>query len=90
LSKRSRSDVMEAILRVIASGDGQNLRIMYGAYVSYRQLEEYAEFMVNQGLVYRERGSELYRLTPKGEGLLRAAESGAQTPAMAAKARAVQ
>jgi predicted transcriptional regulator len=90
LSKRSRSDVIEAILRAIGSGAGQSLRIMYGAYVSYGQLEEYADFMVNQGLVYRERGSELYKLTPKGEEFLEAAEKGAQAPAMVVKAGAFQ
>lgn len=65
---------MGDILRVIANGDGRRLRIMYGAYVSYEQLEEYADFMVKQGLVYKEEGSELYKLTPKGEDVLRSRE----------------
>ena len=78
--RRSRSDVMEAIMRVIASGDGRSLKMMYGAYVSYAQLEEYADYMVRQGLVYRERGSELYKLTSKGEAFLGAAELAAEKP----------
>ncbi len=65
---------MEAILRVVASGGGRKMRMMYGAYLSYEQLEEYADFMIRTGVVYLEEGSGLYRLTPKGEGLLRVAE----------------
>ncbi len=48
--------------------------MMYGAYLSYAQLEEYADYMISAGLVYMEEGSGLYRLTPKGEALLRRAE----------------
>ena len=65
---------MESILRVVAAGDGRKLRMMYGAYLSYSQLEEYADFMIKTGLVYTEEGSGLYKLTPKGETLLRRAE----------------
>lgn len=54
--------------------------MMYGAYLSYQQLEEYAEFMVKQGLVYREEGEGLYRLTPRGEEFLRRAEQPAGAP----------
>ena len=78
---------MEAILRVVAAGDGRKLRMMYGAYLSYAQLEEYADFMIRAGLVYKEEGSGLYRLTPKGEGLLNRAER-PEAPRIAGKRRA--
>jgi predicted transcriptional regulator len=65
---------MESILQVVASGDGRRLRMMYGAYLSYEQLQEYASFMVNKGLVYKEGGTELYKLTKKGEEFLRTGE----------------
>lgn len=65
---------MQAMLRVVATGNGRKLRMMYGAYLSYGQLEEYADFMIREGLVYIEGGSGLYRLTPKGETLFRQTE----------------
>ena len=73
---------MEAILRVVAAGDGRRMRMMYGAYLSYTQLEEYADFMIKNGLVYMEEGTGLYRLAPKGEAFLRSAE-GAAAPKLA-------
>jgi predicted transcriptional regulator len=70
LSGRSRAEVTEAILRIVAAGYGRKMRMMYGAYLSYSQLEEYADFMIKSGLVYLEEGSGLYRLTLKGEAFL--------------------
>ena len=52
MSARSRAEIMESILRVVAAGDGRKLRMMYGAYLSYTQLEEYADFMIKTGLFY--------------------------------------
>jgi predicted transcriptional regulator len=71
---------MEAILRVVAGGDGRRMRIMYGAYLSYEQLEEYAAFMVKKDLVYKEEGTELYKLTRKGEAFLLAGEQVGDSP----------
>ena len=71
---------MEAILRDEAAGNGRRIRMMYGAYLSYGQLEEYANFMIRKGLVYQEEGSGLYRLTPRGEAFLRKAEQAAEAP----------
>ena len=65
---------MEAILRVVAAGDGRTTKMMYASYLSYERLEEYAEFMIKAGLVYMEGGSGLYRLTPKGAAFLQGAE----------------
>ncbi|MDG7008514.1 MAG: hypothetical protein JRN06_09785 [Nitrososphaerota archaeon] len=74
MSDRSRAEILEAILHVFAAGDGRKLRMMYGADLSFAQLEEYADFMTKTGLVYTEEGSGLYKLAPKGEALLRNAE----------------
>lgn len=74
MSNRTKSDVMGDILRVKANDDGRRLRIMYCAYVSYGQLEERADFMFKRGLVYKEEGSELHKLTLKGEGFLVSSE----------------
>lgn len=67
-------------MRVVARGDGRRLRMMYGAYVSYSQLEEYAGYMVEQGLVYKEQGSELFKLTPKGESFLAERQTSVEKP----------
>ena len=70
MSGRRRAEVLEAILRVVAAGYGRRMRMMHGAYLSYAQLEEYADFMPKSGLVYLEDESGLYRLTPMGEAFL--------------------
>ena len=79
MSNRSRAEIIEAVLRVVAAGDGRKMRMMYGAYLSYGQLEECAEFMIKKGLVYMEDGTGLYKLTSKGEAFLRRAEQ-AESP----------
>lgn len=65
-----RRRVTEETFRVFAGGDNRNLHLIYDSLLSYDQLEEYADFMISEKLVYVDGGSGLYRLTPKGEALL--------------------
>ena len=41
-------------------------RLMYGAYVSYEQIQEYITFLQEKGLVMYEEGVQHYKLTEKG------------------------
>jgi predicted transcriptional regulator len=39
---------------------------MYGAYLSYNQIEEYLDYILQQGLISQDEGTNLYHLTEKG------------------------
>ena len=39
---------------------------MYGAYLSYTQIEEYMGFILQQGLISQVSDTNLYQLTEKG------------------------
>jgi predicted transcriptional regulator len=41
-------------------------RIMYGAYLSYAQVQEYLGFLQQKELISYEEGTHLYKLTAKG------------------------
>ena len=66
LKYRSRVEIVSNILRVIASSKATKTRLMYGAYLSYTQIEEYLDYILQQGLISQEPGTNLYRLTEKG------------------------
>lgn len=66
LKYRSRGEIVSNILRVVASSKATKTRLMYGAYLSYAQIEEYLGYLLQQGLINQEAGSNLYLLTEKG------------------------
>ena len=70
---RSRSDIIIAVLTAALRG-ATKTRIMYGALLSYAQVQEYLAFMKEKDLIRREEGTGLYRATEKGLELLRAFE----------------
>jgi len=47
-------------------------RIMYAAYMSYQQLNDYLEFLQENDLIQREKETDLYRVTEKGNRFLNA------------------
>ncbi|MHB8566843.1 MAG: winged helix-turn-helix domain-containing protein [Nitrososphaerales archaeon] len=63
---RSRGEIVSNILRVVASNKATKTRLMYGAYLSYTQIEEYLGYILEQGLISQEPGTNLYRLSEKG------------------------
>ena len=66
LKYRSRGEIVSNILRGVASSKATKTRLMYGAYLSYAQIEEYLGYLLQQGLINQEAGSNLYLLTEKG------------------------
>jgi len=73
LKYRSRTEIISAVLRSINNG-ATKTRIMYGAYTSYAQIQEYIHFLEQRGLIRLEVGSGLYKLTEKGLNFLRNCE----------------
>ena len=62
---RDRTEITRLILE-IASHGATKTKIMYDAYLSYTQLTEYLSFLIENKLIKRQEGTELYRLTEKG------------------------
>ncbi len=63
---RSRGEIVSNILRVVASSKATKTRLMYGAYLSYAQIEEYMGFILQQGLISPVPETNLYQLSEKG------------------------
>lgn len=70
---RSRTDIIAMVLRAAVNG-ATKTRIMYGAYLSYAQVKEYLNFLMEKNLVSYEEGTGIYRLTESGMKLLRTYE----------------
>ncbi|MHB1868384.1 MAG: winged helix-turn-helix domain-containing protein [Nitrososphaerales archaeon] len=66
LKYRSRGEIVSNILRVVASNKATKTRLMYGAYLSYTQIEEYLGFILQQGLISQVSETNLYQLSEKG------------------------
>ena len=71
---RSRTDIIAMILQSAING-ATKTRIMYGAYLSYGQVQEYLSFLMEKDLIRREEGSGLYKLTQRGVHLLHVYEN---------------
>src|SRR2546428_147923 len=67
---RSRTDIIAMILQAAKAG-ATKTHLMYGAYVTYVQIQEYVEFLQEKGLLLCEKGSQKYKLTEKGLHFLR-------------------
>ena len=66
LKYRSRGEIVSNILRVVASSKATKTRLMYGAYLSYTQLEEYLGYVLQQGLISKVSETNLYQLSERG------------------------
>ncbi len=65
---RSRTDIITAILGSVSGGGQTKTRIMYSAYLSYAQAQQYLEFLITKGLLAEEAG--VFKPTLKGMELL--------------------
>lgn len=67
---RSRSEIVHAILRLAEKGVTKT-HIMYGAYISYSQLREYLDWMIEKKMLHHDKKNQIYDLTDTGLRLLR-------------------
>jgi predicted transcriptional regulator len=65
LKYRSRTDIIATILQAAMAGSTKT-HLMYGAYLSYAQIQEYITFLQGKGLIMYEEGIQHYKLTEKG------------------------
>jgi predicted transcriptional regulator len=64
MKNRGRTELASKILEA-ANGGATKTKIMYKAFLSYAQLKEYLEMLIQNDLVTHETG-DIYRTTSKG------------------------
>jgi predicted transcriptional regulator len=62
---RSRTEIAAMILECTRTGSTKT-KIMYKAYLSYSQVQEYLKYLQESDLLTYEKGTQLYRPTEKG------------------------
>jgi len=67
---RNRMEIVADILRVAVPG-ARKTHIMYGANLSFEQLEKYINFLLGRGLLENETGRGEYKTTETGITYLR-------------------
>ncbi len=70
---RSRTEIAAMILNAVDGGSSKT-KIMYKAYLSYKQLKEYLGFLEERSLIKYEENTQTYRLTERGRSFLYAYE----------------
>lgn len=78
MKNRSRNEIIASILEVINRGRGPSTRtkIMYGAFLSYNQLNEYLSFLIEIDLIVplksktNSSSSPLFKITERGTHFL--------------------
>jgi predicted transcriptional regulator len=79
MKNRSRNEIIASILEVINRGRGPPTRtkIMYGAFLSYNQLNEYISFLIEIDLIVPQKSktnssssSPLFKITDRGTHFL--------------------
>jgi predicted transcriptional regulator len=68
---RGRTDIVAQILES-ANGGVTKTRIMYEAYLSYTQLQDYLATLMQNGLIEYSEGEHKYKTTTKGMQFLKA------------------
>ena len=62
---RSRTEIITMILDSARTGTTKT-KIMYKAYLSYGQLQDYLKFLITNEFIACEEGSQIHRTTEKG------------------------
>ena len=62
---RSRTEIVALILNS-ANGGATKTKIMYNAYLSYKQLKEYLSLLIENNLLEYHVGTKMFRSTEKG------------------------
>jgi predicted transcriptional regulator len=63
---RSRVEIASNILRVAADGRATKTRLMYGAFLSFTQINQYLKFLMSNKLITSDPETRVYALTEKG------------------------
>ena len=67
---RSRTDITSQILES-ANGGSTKTKIMYKAFLSYAQLQDYLAVLIENGLLEHNHEDQIYKTTDKGTRFLK-------------------
>jgi predicted transcriptional regulator len=67
---RSRTDIIAMILQASMNG-ATKTRLMYSAYLSYAQVQEYLRYLTDRRLISFDEETHAYKLTEQGLHFLR-------------------
>jgi len=67
---RSRTDIIAMILQASMNG-ATKTRLMYSAYLSYAQVQEYLQYLTEKRLISFDQDTHTYKLTEQGLHFLR-------------------
>jgi predicted transcriptional regulator len=70
---RSRTDIIAMILQSSMNG-ATKTRLMYSAYLSYAQVQEYLQYLTEKRLISFDEETHAYKLTEQGLHFLRVYE----------------
>ena len=72
MGNRSRTEIVDSILDAAANIGGETkTKIMYFAFLSYNQLNEYLSLLVDNNLIEYLDGTKTFKTTEKGLNLLK-------------------
>jgi predicted transcriptional regulator len=66
MGNRSRTEIVAMILDAANGGGETKTRIMYFAFLSYNQLNEYLSILIENNLIEYLDGADKYKITEKG------------------------
>ena len=67
MGNRSRTEIVDSILDATNKGEGETkTKIMYFAFLSYNQLNEYLSLLIGNNLIEYIDGTHTYKTTEKG------------------------
>jgi predicted transcriptional regulator len=72
MKNRSRNEIIAAILEIINRGGSTKTKIMYGAFLSYTQLNQYVSFLLEMDMIALQKRKEIssFIITEKGTHFL--------------------
>src|SRR5918912_4181026 len=73
MKNRNADEITSSILRT-AIGGVTKTKMMYEAFITYTQLNEYLSVLIEKGFLQYQEGERLYRTTEKGARLLQSCE----------------
>jgi predicted transcriptional regulator len=70
MKNRGRTEMLAAMLET-AKGQATKTKIMYSAFLSYSQLKDYLDILIENNLIEYIEGTQTFRTTEKGLNFLK-------------------
>jgi predicted transcriptional regulator len=70
MKNRGRTELLATMLEA-AKGKASKTKIMYSAFLSYQQLKEYLDILIENNLIEYLEGTQTYKTTEKGLSFLK-------------------